>query len=89
MSHVPTLTDMLSPMAPQPEHRSPSRTHEHSANPLWNVATPPLGLSQTAQTGIQASGGGSGEGEMLKYPSISNHPPTLLHNLNTVTPSVT
>lgn len=33
MSHVPTLTDMLSPMAPQAEHRSPSRMHEHSANP--------------------------------------------------------
>lgn len=33
MSHVPTLTDTLSPMASQAEHRSPSRTHEHSANP--------------------------------------------------------
>lgn len=65
-----------------------TRAFSKSQSPLWNVATPPLGLSQTPQTGIQASGGGSGEGEMLKYPSISNHPPTLLHDLDMVTPSV-
>ena len=33
MSHVPTLMNTLSPMASQAEHRSPSRTHEYSANP--------------------------------------------------------
>lgn len=61
-----------------------TRAFSKSQSPLWNVATRPLGLSQTAQTGIQASGAGSGEGEMLKYPCISNRPPTLLHNLDTV-----